>query len=186
MTIEALPYEAKKELDFILIHGFILNKENKPNEIHRQRLEHGLRLHNERLGKNIIVAGKLDNRDRRLFESTGITLSSIMKEYLIKRGAASERIYEEPSGENTYDCAVNCFKEIILPNSWDLGVIVSNEEHLPRIIWQTKKIVKSLGIRPLLFYSGPSIIYSGAPQEELDRFIKHEVDAIAYSMKRSD
>lgn len=179
-------------LDFILIHSFKLDDNNQINGIHQQRLDWGYWLHENFAHPDIIVAGKTSPSvpsNKAYFERTGITLARGMKDYLVARGISAERIHEEPEGENTYDCTINSFKRIVLPNGWNSGVITSSAEHLPRIMIQTMKVTRQLGIRDedmRLFYSGPSIEYSGETREEIDRFKKYESEAIAYTLGRTD
>ncbi|MEK6760760.1 MAG: YdcF family protein [Nanoarchaeota archaeon] len=178
-----------KVLDFILIHAFTLDENHRPNKIHRQRLDYGLQLFNDGLGKEMIVAGKLDNRDKRYFEETGIPLSKIMKEYLVARGIPENNIHEEPLGENTYDCTLNSFKGIILPRKWNSGIITSSSEHLPRINLQTMKVLHQMNVNEdnmMLFYSGPSIRYSGETTEEIKRFISHEAKGMIHTLEKKD
>ncbi|HJZ18944.1 MAG TPA: YdcF family protein [Candidatus Nanoarchaeia archaeon] len=178
-----------KCLDFILIHAFTLNENHQPNKIHKQILDYGLYLFNGGFGKEIIVAGKLDNKDRKYFEETNIPLSEIMKEYLTKNGIPFEKVHEESNGENTYDCTVNSFRNIILPRDWKSGIITSSAEHLPRIQVQTMKIMSHIGIdekEMQLFYSGLSIRNSGESEEKIRRFVEHESKAIAYTLKKQN
>ena len=176
-------------LDFILIHAFALDENNQISGIQRQRLDYGFRLYDEFGSPRFIVAGKLAAQNRDYFEETGITLSKEMKDYLIGRGIPGEKIHEEPEGENTYDCTVNSFKRIILPNEWNSGVITSSAEHLPRIMIQTMKVTRQMGIKGedmRLFYSGSSIENSGESREEIERFKRHEAEAIIYTLSRKE
>jgi len=113
------------------------------------------------------VTGKADNTNSTFWNNT----SSLMKGYLTGKGVAKESIIEECEGMNTYQSTEICYDKIIKPKRWISGIIVSNAEHLPRIILQTMKIISP---ELLLFYSGPKI------EDSMERtnFLEHEKNGI--------
>ena len=155
-----------KKIDFILIHASLQNK------ITRQRINYGLKLYNELSCPNIIIAGEIDHANT---------------QHIKKVGISKDKIYEEINGKNTHDCTMNSFKKIILKNKWKNGIIVSSLEHLPRVLIQITKIMKEIGeVDMELFYSGPSIKYSGETDKVIEDFEKHEVEGIKYTLRRED
>jgi vancomycin permeability regulator SanA len=166
-------------LDFMLVHGYELTEEGQLDAILRDKLEHTLRLYQSGHARNIIVAGKYTKSDKEFCERTGATESSVMKQYLANKNVPLEAIFEEDEGKNTFDCTKNAFNKIILPHRWNSGIIVSNLEHLPRIILQTGKIFPT---QIFCFYSGLPI----SDPVKREKFLEQEKEKIRYTLGRND
>jgi hypothetical protein len=166
-------------LDFILIHGYVLEEDGTMDPLLIDRLDYGRKVCSQGFTNNIVVAGKHGGRDQPFYERTGIPESSVMKDYLVSIGVPSGDIFEEDQGTNTFDSTLNAYNQFILPNGWLSGMVVSTAEHLPRIILQSQKIFSP---EINLWYGGPTILDTSKREE----FLTHEREAIAYTLSRSD
>lgn len=169
----------KTPLDFLLVHGYILTEEGKIDDILLGRLEHAIELYRAGLAKQIISAGKFGKRDENYVKETGITESMKMSEYFAKQGVPPEKLLEEREGTSTWACTQNVYNGLILPNNWTSGMVLSNQEHLPRIMLQTSKIIPA----------EVTILYAGKPIRDpavREDFIAHEKEGLIYTLNRED
>jgi hypothetical protein len=163
------------EKDFMIIQGYELLEDGSLDDILTDRLDFAISEHDEGLDvKSIIVAGKHGKRDRNFVLRTGVSEAQAMEEYLISRGYTDfSKIKLEEEGTNTWDCTFNAYNDIIKPNGYQSGIIVSSSEHLPRVMAQTLQIFP-----PKLYgrtsFGGPEI---GNPEKRAS-FLNHELDSI--------
>ncbi len=164
-------------LDFILIYSYQLDSDGSMPGVFEDRLAYGLQAYQRGVAQRIIVAGKCGDRDREWLTHAMKTHASVMKDFLTSNGVPPTHVIEEACGENTFDCTRNAYAKIILPNEWTAGLIVSSEEHLPRVILQTARIIPP-GMT--LWYGGPRI-----PDPVIRaQFCAHEQAAIDYAGDR--
>ncbi len=169
--------------DFILVHGRVLNSDGGIGKINIDRLDYALGLMQKDgiLVKKIIVAGNhggLHSKDYEFVTKTRITTAHIMRDYLVSKGIDVKMIVLEPEGCNTWDCTVNAYNKIILPNKFKSGIIVSSQDHIPRVIMQTAQIFNNKLFGNIIF-GGHSI----ENDDERADIIKWEIESTRFTLK---
>ncbi len=167
----------------MLIHPYELSEGGIPNRLFRTRMDYAAYLLSRNDIKNVIVTGHHGEHDKKIVEQSGVTLANAMLTYLVNNGVDPKKILKELNGTTTWSCTQNVWEEFVMPREFKSGVIVSNVEHLPRVIMQTEKIMRLKNYRVLeLYYSGPRI----ADEAERKTFLEHEMKSLMATMSRSD
>ncbi|CAI2605519.1 YdcF family protein [Apilactobacillus kunkeei] len=127
----------QKKNDYIIILGFVLNKNGKPQRTLVQRLEKGLTLAKEQPNSKIIVSGGELPVEPKI-EAT------VMKNWLVKHGVASSRIITEEGSLDTVSNALNVTK-ILNKNHAKHATIVSSASHMRRAytLFEVAKLVSN-------------------------------------------
>ncbi|MBR4072019.1 MAG: YdcF family protein [Clostridia bacterium] len=128
VTPDELPDDA-----VILVYGAGLQGE-RPGKALQKRLNTALELYEASEGATIIVSGGQGDNEVR-------TEASAMKEYLLEKGIASDRVIEEDRSRNTIQ-NINYSFEIIKEAGLEDSIVVSvsNAFHIPRIILLCEKL----------------------------------------------
>jgi vancomycin permeability regulator SanA len=132
IAIDGLTDEVKKA-DCILILGNTVNEDGSLSPRLQSRVDEGLELYRQGLGRKILVSGGLGKEG--YFEGTE------MKKYLLGRGVKDGDVIVDNEGNTTLATALN-FQRISTKQHWKSVIIVSQFYHITR----TKLIVNKTGI----------------------------------------
>lgn len=116
-----------------------------PSPSLKYRLEKSLELYKKDYADYIIVSGGQGSNEI-------TTESSVMKEWLVKRGVSENIIFEESKSTSTYE-NLKYSKDIMYKHGFKTAVIVSNDFH----IFRSLMLAKRLGIKA-----------TGAPARSVD------------------
>lgn len=120
--------------DCIIILGAGV-RNNQPSPMLEDRLLTGKELYNKKISKKILVSG-----DHSKIDYNEVT---VMKNYLIKNGIPSDKIFMDHSGLSTYDSIYRA-KKIYKAQK---VIIVTQEYHLYRALYIAKKLdLEAIGI----------------------------------------
>ncbi|MFC1780541.1 YdcF family protein [Patescibacteria group bacterium] len=121
--------------DVIIILGHSVSKKGVLSKEQILRLDKGIELLKEGIGKNLLMTGGFGKH----FNQTNKSLAEHMKQYALQNDIEDNRIFIE---EKSFDTIENIkFSEIIIKeNSWKSILIVSSRHHIRR----TKMIVNHI------------------------------------------
>ena len=116
--------------DVAIVLGTRVERNGVPSWRLRERLDRAYELYQNNVVKNIIVSGGLGRE--------GYQEADVMREYLMRRGVPSEKIFVDRDGYDTFETARSA-REIMRVQHFQSAVIVSHYYHLPRAVITLKR-----------------------------------------------
>lgn len=111
--------------DVAVVLGTRVERSGAPSLRLRERLDRAIELFQTGIVKNVIVSGGLGRE--------GHEEADVMRDYLLRRGVPSEKIFVDRNGYDTYETASST-KAILDAHSFKSVVVVSHYYHLPRAV----------------------------------------------------
>ena len=116
--------------DVVIVLGTRVERSGVPSWRLRERLDRAFELYASGVVANVIVSGGLGRE--------GHEEADVMREYLMRRGIPSEKIFVDRNGYDTYETARSA-KQIMDAQNFKSAVIVSHYYHLPRAVITLKR-----------------------------------------------
>jgi uncharacterized SAM-binding protein YcdF (DUF218 family) len=122
--------------DVAIVPGNTVEKDGRPSERLRARLDQTIALYRQELFPDVIVSGGVG--------SEGFDEAEVMKRYLVENGVPEGRIHVDGGGATTYLTAKNAAR-IMRENGWQSAMVVSQYFHVPRM----RLALMSSGVSPV-------------------------------------
>jgi uncharacterized SAM-binding protein YcdF (DUF218 family) len=122
--------------DVAIVPGNTVEKDGRPSERLRARLDQTVALYRQGLFPDVIVSGGVG--------SEGFDEAEVMKRYLVENGVPEGRIHVDGGGATTYLTAKNA-AQMMRENGWQSAMVVSQYFHVPRM----RLALKRSGITPV-------------------------------------
>ncbi len=122
--------------DVAIVPGNTVEKDGRPSERLRARLDQTLTLYRQGLFPDVIVSGGVG--------SEGFDEAEVMKQYLVENGIPESRIHVDGGGATTYLTAKNAAR-IMRENGWQSAMVVTQYFHVPRM----RLALRRSGITPV-------------------------------------
>lgn len=127
ITFYPVQYSTNQNKELGVIFGAGINRNGEPSLALKYRLDKAFELYTDRYINKILVSGRTEE-------------TTVMKNYLVKKGLPIENIVQDNYGDTTYITIKNV-KKYIQTNAISNGVIfISQKFHIPRIIYISKKM----------------------------------------------
>jgi uncharacterized SAM-binding protein YcdF (DUF218 family) len=122
--------------DVAIVPGNTVEKDGRPSERLRARLDQTVVLYRQGLFPDVIVSGGVG--------SEGFDEAEVMKRYLVENGVPEGRIHVDGGGATTFLTAKNAAR-IMRENGWQSAMVVTQYFHIPRM----RLALKRSGITPV-------------------------------------
>ncbi len=122
--------------DVAIVPGNTVEKDGRPSERLRARLDQTIALYRQGLFPDVIVSGGVG--------SEGFDEAEVMKRYLVENGVPEDHIHVDGGGATTFLTAKNAVR-IMRENGWQSAMVVTQYFHVPRM----RLALKLSGITPV-------------------------------------
>ena len=129
----------RKNADFIVVLGYVLNDDGTMNEVLLKRLEQAYEAIKLNPDAKIIVSGGV--------QKSGVTESYLMKKWLVEKGVAAERIIIEDKARDTVENSLYS-AEILKKNNAKKVILVTSASHIRRGMVLLQEAATNAGLKP--------------------------------------